>query len=113
MGRRDARQHQHHRQSGAFVGDRIVERRLRRLLDGLRPCRGDGNGSSIKFQRYDAAGVKVGGDTTANFTAAGDQFSRDIVATDDGGFVIVWGDSDSSEYRRFNAGWRSMPRTGC
>src|SRR4051812_41727234 len=64
---------------------------------------GDASGASIKFQRYDAAGGKAGGEGVADFTAAGDQINRDIVATDDGGFAIVWTDNNSSEYRRFDA----------
>src|SRR5688572_23021450 len=63
---------------------------------------GDGSGASVKFQRYDAAGNKLGDETLANFAAAGDQLNPGMVATDDGGFAIVWSDTDT-EYRRFDA----------
>jgi serralysin len=66
---------------------------------------GDGNGLSVKFQRFDALGNKVGGEVIANFDADGNQHNADIVATADGGFAIAWEDSTATdiEFRRFNA----------
>src|SRR4051812_47047760 len=64
---------------------------------------GDGSFASVKFQRYDAAGSKLGGEVLANFDAIGQQINRDVIATDDGGFAIIWEESGGVEYRRFDA----------
>jgi Ca2+-binding RTX toxin-like protein len=77
------------------------------------PAGGDGAEASVKFQRYDSAGNKVGAETIANFTAAGDQSDPGVVATDDGGFVIIWRDVDAVEieYRRFDANGTALDAT--
>jgi serralysin len=60
---------------------------------------------STKFQRYDAAGNKVGGEVTANAATGGFQINFGVVATDNGGFAVAWLDAgtDDVEYRRFDA----------
>jgi serralysin len=74
---------------------------------------GDGSSSSAKFQRYDDAGNKVGGEAIANVTAAGGQEVADAFGTDDGGFIIVWRDGPSGdvEYRRFSAAGTALDAT--
>jgi hypothetical protein len=69
------------------------------------PVGGDGSGASVKFQRYDAAGNRVGGEVIANFDAAGTQLEPDVIATAGGGFAIVWDEpaTGNAEYRRFDA----------
>ena len=104
MGGRDPRQHQRRRKSGRID---------RRRADGRRLCRFPGRTStspaatairhSTKFQRYDAAGNKLGGEVIANFDPVGAQNNSGLVATDDGGFTLVWIDSGDIEYRRFDA----------
>lgn len=44
----------------------------------------------IYAQRYDAAGVKVGGEMLVNTTTVGDQGAPSITGLADGGCVIVW-----------------------
>jgi Ca2+-binding RTX toxin-like protein len=67
------------------------------------PLGGDGIGSSIKFQRFDATGVKLGGEVIANSDAFGFQDKPDIAATTDGGFVITWAENSiTNEYRQFD-----------
>lgn len=54
----------------------------------------DGNGYGVCFQRYDSLGAKVGGETIAPLTTAGDQvtapFNRCIAADGDGNFIVTW-----------------------
>jgi len=50
----------------------------------------DGSDRGIFAQRYDAAGIAVGGETRVNATAAGEQFSPAIAALADGGYEITW-----------------------
>src|SRR3954466_3060880 len=66
---------------------------------------GDGDGSCVKFQRYDAAGNRIGGEVIANVNTPTFQFFPDVIGTDDGGFAAVWKDLSTStlEYRRFDA----------
>jgi Ca2+-binding RTX toxin-like protein len=74
---------------------------------------GDGSASSVKYQRYDDAGNKVGGEVIANVTAAGVQAESNVVGNDDGSFVIVWGDDTSNAlgFRRFSANGGSLDAT--
>ena len=44
----------------------------------------------VVFQRFDAAGERVGGPVTANATLSGNQVLTDIVATGDGSFTLAW-----------------------
>ena len=50
----------------------------------------DGSGFGIYAQRYDAAGVAVGGEVQVNSHTSGDQGSPSITALVDGGFVVSW-----------------------
>ncbi|KQT03050.1 MULTISPECIES: AIDA repeat-containing protein [unclassified Bradyrhizobium] len=63
----------------------------------------DGNGSGIKAQVYDAAGVKVGGEYVVNSQTASYQYYPTVAALANGGFVISWQDfsqtlGDNSSY---------------
>jgi hypothetical protein len=49
----------------------------------------DGAGRGVYAQRYDAAGIAVGGEFRAN-TTAGAQQAPALTALDGGGFVLVW-----------------------
>ncbi|MEP1588637.1 MAG: calcium-binding protein [Tateyamaria sp.] len=49
----------------------------------------DGSSYDVMFQRYDSAGVKVGGEVMANQTTAGEQESVSLYATSNG-FVVMW-----------------------
>ena len=53
---------------------------------------GDSSGTSIKAQRYDGAGQKVGGEILVNTSTAGDQNLPTVVATANGGFFVAWED---------------------
>ena len=50
----------------------------------------DGSGFGIYAQRYDANGVKVGGESRVNVVTANDQSLPAVAPTSDGGFVVVW-----------------------
>src|SRR3954447_2118546 len=54
------------------------------------PADGDGDALSIKFQRYDDAGNKLGGEVIADFDGAGDQLIPSVAGTSGGGFTIGW-----------------------
>ncbi len=70
---------------------------------------GGANLDDIYFQRYDASGNKIGGETLVNTTVANQQHTPAITALSDGGFVIVWEsfNQDGSSYgiyaQRFDA----------
>ena len=51
---------------------------------------GDGNGNGVFLQRYDAAGVAVGGELQVNTETSGAQDEPVIGALADGGFVVAW-----------------------
>ena len=51
---------------------------------------GDGSGSAILAQRFDAAGSRVGSETLVNETAGGDQLRPDVVETASGQILAVW-----------------------
>jgi hypothetical protein len=53
---------------------------------------GDSSGSSIKGQRYDSAGTKVGGEFLVNTATAGHQQSATVEAGPGGGFMVAWTD---------------------
>lgn len=69
----------------------------------------DGSGGGVYFQRYDANSAKVGGETRANVTTAGNQANGSVTGLTDGGMMMTWGDSglDGGGYgvygRIFNA----------
>ncbi|MBN2021737.1 MAG: trypsin-like serine protease [Pirellulales bacterium] len=52
--------------------------------------RQDGSGMGVYAQRYNASGVKQGGEFRVNTTTVHDQFEPDIAVSDKGIFVIVW-----------------------
>ena len=60
----------------------------------------DGDGGGVYLQRYDAAGVAVGGEVQVNTYTAGHQFAASIAALVDGGFVVSWQSNgqDGSSY---------------
>jgi hypothetical protein len=65
-----------------------------------------GNGD-VRFQRYDAAGNKVGLETLAHAPSIQNQYDPQVTALADGGFAIVWEDADpvtdsDAEFRRFD-----------
>lgn len=67
-----------------------------------------GNMGGVYFQRYSAAGVKLGGETRVNSNATSIQFGPSVAALQNGNFVVVWtGPSDGSGsgvfMRRFTA----------
>ncbi len=49
------------------------------------------NGYGIFAQRYDASGVKVGGEFQVNTTTANDQVFSEVTGLSGGGFVMTWG----------------------
>src|SRR5436853_2827227 len=50
----------------------------------------DGSGGAIKAQRFDSAGVAVGGEFLVNAGVAGFQTNVDLAALANGGFVATW-----------------------
>jgi large repetitive protein len=60
----------------------------------------DGSGYGVYAQRYDAAGVVVGGQFLVNTTTASDQIFPSIAALSDGGFVVTW-----TSYNQDGIGW--------
>jgi hypothetical protein len=70
--------------------------------------------SDIFFQRYDAAGNKVGAMTQANIDSGGGRYEASVTALSDGGFVVAWqsatGDFDGNGVfgSRFDAGGNAI-----
>jgi VCBS repeat-containing protein len=58
---------------------------------------GDGDGTSIKAQAYDAAGAKVGEEILVNSWTASDQVEQAIAGLSDGRIVITWRTSDTAQ----------------
>jgi hypothetical protein len=56
----------------------------------LSPAGGDGSGSGVFGQRYDAAGSPDGGEFRVNTFTLGDQNSPSVAADPTGGFIVVW-----------------------
>jgi hypothetical protein len=50
----------------------------------------DSSSGGVMLQRYDSAGVRVGGELLVNSFFTGSQFGGDIGVADDGEFVIAW-----------------------
>lgn len=78
----------------------------------------DGSGHGVYFQRYTAAGVKVGPETLATTTTVSDQDASSVSALSGGGFIITWDslNQDGSQYgvygQRFtNTGVKVGPET--
>ncbi|MDQ7076632.1 MAG: hypothetical protein Q9M45_02110, partial [Robiginitomaculum sp.] len=74
---------------------------------------GDGNGKTVRAQRYDANGLVQGGKFQVNTTITNDQYQPSVAALSNGNFVIAWRDdslaapdTDSSAVRAriYNAG---------
>src|SRR5687768_5187954 len=57
----------------------------------------DGYWWAIKSQRYDAQGVAVGAETLVNNLGAGDQIAAQTASLANGGYVVTWETSDSSQ----------------
>ncbi|WP_131819302.1 Ig-like domain-containing protein [Sphingomonas jatrophae] len=53
---------------------------------------GDADGASIKMQRFDAAGNKVGAETLVNTATASAQSTPSVTGLPNGGFVTTWQD---------------------
>ena len=53
---------------------------------------GDGSGSGIKGQRYDASGAPLGGEFLVNTQTTGNQTRPTVTAVNGGGFVVGWTD---------------------
>ncbi|WP_418316906.1 putative Ig domain-containing protein [Piscinibacter sakaiensis] len=76
----------------------------------------DGSGNGIYAQRYDSAGVRLGGEFRVNLTTVGDQKTPSIATNTAGEFVVAWesANQDSSGLgviaRRFDAA--GNPLTG-
>jgi FG-GAP-like repeat len=70
----------------------------------------DGDSYSVAGQRYNASGLKMGGEFLVNTSNIGSQGNSQVKALADGGFVVVWdsnptGTSNDAVYgQRFNAG---------
>ena len=56
----------------------------------------DGSSDGIYFQRFNAAGVKVGAETLVNTTTVGSQYSPSVAVAPDGGFLVAWEGPGSS-----------------
>ncbi len=72
------------------------------LSDGSFIIAWSGNGAGdtvgVFTQKYSADGTAIGGETLVNGTVAGSQYQSDIIATNDGGYVVSWsgaGNGDS------------------
>jgi predicted Zn-dependent protease len=69
----------------------------------------DGYGAGVYAQRYNASGLKQGGEFRVNTTTAGNQDYSRVAMSDAGSFVVVWSDDakDGSSYgiyaQRFDA----------
>ena len=68
----------------------------------------DGSGYSIKLQRYDANGLKIGGEVLVNSAFAGDQRYADVTTLANGSFIVTWETSDTTQdgSGRFSRPWR-------
>jgi len=60
----------------------------------------DTDGFGVFFQKYDAAGNKVGDAQLANSTVEGEQINSDVAGLQDGGFIVTWQsfDNDSNSW---------------
>ena len=53
------------------------------------------DGIKIYLQRYDSNGEKIGGESRVDADLAGDQSDPDVIALQDGGFLILWSQEDT------------------
>ena len=71
---------------------------------------GDGDGTGVLLQRFDAGDARLGGEEIVNLARAGDQQAPALACTADGAFVVVWesraegGDDFGIAAQRFDAG---------
>ncbi len=56
--------------------------------NGSQPNQGDSSG--VFYQRFDATGAEVGGETRANIATAGNQWLASVGADSSGNIVVVW-----------------------
>ncbi len=65
----------------------------------------DFSGTTVRFQMFNAAGNKVGGEVATPTTTTGDQALTSVVALDDGRFAVVWSHRSeaASRIRVYNA----------
>lgn len=59
--------------------------------------RQDGSGYGVYAQRYNASGVRQGGETLVNTTTANDQSVPSVAALSSGGYVIAWSSVDAED----------------
>jgi Ca2+-binding RTX toxin-like protein len=81
------------------LSDRQVDSNITALTDGgyvlsWTSVAQDGDWGGIYAQRYDAAGNKMGDEIRVNTTTAGNQYTSDLAALADGGYVITWASDD-------------------
>jgi Ca2+-binding RTX toxin-like protein len=57
---------------------------------------GDGSGTAVRAQHYDANGGAVGGNTLVNAATAGDQRAPVVVGLPSGGYVVVYSDTSGT-----------------
>src|SRR5687768_18383839 len=55
---------------------------------------GDGSGRSIRAERFDALGAKVGAELAVNSATAGDQMAATVIGLSSGGFAVAWTHED-------------------
>jgi Ca2+-binding RTX toxin-like protein len=53
---------------------------------------GDTSGTSVKGQRFDARGNKLGAEFLVNSTTSDAQYSGDVASLPSGGFIVAWSD---------------------
>ena len=76
---------------------------------------GDGSGTAILAQRFDAGGSKIDGEVVVNETTAGDQKKPEVAATAAGQIIAVWqsdnidGDATGIAMRMVTTGTASVP----
>jgi hypothetical protein len=57
----------------------------------------DGSGRAIKFQRYDAAGVAIGGEVLVDSATALDQRLASVTVLSSGNFLVSWETTDTAQ----------------
>lgn len=70
----------------------LTDGRLVVIWDGTDIAGGDQSGLGISGQILNSDGTKIGGVFTVNTTVRNAQDDPDVIATPDGGFVVVWND---------------------
>ncbi|WP_417525568.1 beta strand repeat-containing protein, partial [Marinovum sp.] len=57
----------------------------------------DGSGTSVQMQRYDGSGAPVGGQVRVNETTVSNQYQPDVIALDNGGWLVSWYDDSGND----------------